>query len=96
MATVRRSGHFGGYGTATAALDVIDAHDTGWSDYEVWGCAFLPFSDCTVTINGVDEVTVAANVALEFSKDEKITSLEIAENGTDYQLVCYVNGLHTS
>lgn len=96
MATERRSGYFGGTGTATAALDVIGAADTGWSDYEIWGITFLPFDDCTITINEVDAITIAANVAVSFSKDEKIKSLKVTENGTDYQLMCYVHGLYTS
>jgi hypothetical protein len=64
MTTVTRMGHFGGTGTSTAGLDVIAAHHTGWSDYKIQECAFVPSSDCTITVNGVDAIQMLAKTPL--------------------------------
>lgn len=96
MATETRMGHFGGTATSTVDLEIIGAHDTGWSDYKIYECSFLATSACTLTINGVDEITLLANVALNFGESDKITSIEIAEADVVYQLACRVLGTYTA
>ena len=96
MATETRMGHFGGKGTSTAGLDVIGAHDTGWSDYTIQECAFVPYADCTITVNGVDVIEVLASTPLNFSEADGITSIAITEADIVYQVFCRVLGTYTA
>ena len=92
MATTNRTGFIGGKGTSSAGLDIIGAASTGWAIKEIWDLSFIPFADCTITINGVDTLAVAANVCRYYSKNHKIESITIAEADIAYDLDCFIYG----
>ncbi len=96
MATTNRTGHFGGTGTSTAGLEVIAAHKGNWSDYKILECAFVPSSNCTITINGVDAIQMLADTPLNFSEADEITSIAITEADIVYQVFCRVRGTYTA
>lgn len=89
---VTRTGHVGGTGTSTAALDVVGAYVTGWSDYKIKELSFVATSDCTLMVNGVDSVTLLANTPLNFGEEDCITSLAITEASVVYQVVARLYG----
>lgn len=88
-----RTGHMGGKGTTTAGLDIIAAAaSTDWDVTELWEVSFIPFADCTITINGVDTLAVAANTLRTYGKDHRIESITVAEADITYDLDCFVYG----
>lgn len=101
MAVERRQGYISANDTTSKGNEDILTElvtDTAWSNYEVLDCLFQPFDDCTLIVNGEDELELVAEHGVEFrEKDgDKINSLAVKESGIDYCLICRIRGVKTT